>query len=86
MGMLPGGLNQMMLMADEDPRADANVVVMQQTIRLFGVVISVPFLVIHLLGASVVPQGLLVPVGDNTGLTWLLMIPVAGIGSVVAKS
>ncbi len=81
MGMLPGGLNQMMLMADEDPRADANVVVMQQTIRLFGVVISVPFLVIHLLGASVVPQGLLVPVGDNTGLTWLLMIPVAGIGS-----
>ncbi len=85
MGMLPGGLNQMMLMADEDPRADANVVVMQQTIRLFGVVISVPFLVIHLLGASVVPQGLLAPVGDNTGLTWLLMIPVAGIGSVVAK-
>ena len=85
MGMLPGGLNQMMLMADEDPRADANVVVMQQTIRLFGVVISVPFLVIHLLGASVVPQGLLAPVGDNTGLTWLLMVPVAGIGSVVAK-
>jgi membrane AbrB-like protein len=83
--MMPGGLNQMMLMADEDPRADANVVVMQQTIRLFGVVISVPFLVIHLLGASVVPQGLLAPVGDNTGLTWLLMIPVAGIGSVVAK-
>ena len=81
MGMLPGGLNQMMLMADEDPRADANVVVMQQTIRLFGVVISVPFLVIHLLGASVVPQGLLVPVGDNTGLTWLLMIPVAGIAT-----
>ncbi len=71
MGMLPGGLNQMMLMADEDPRA--------------GVVISVPFLVIHLLGASVVPQGLLAPVGDNMGLTWLLMIPVAGIGSVVAK-
>ena len=72
MGMLPGGLNQMMLMADEDPRADANVVVMQQTIRLFGVVISVPFLVIHLLGASVVPQGLLAPVGDNMGLTWLV--------------
>ena len=85
MGMLPGGLNQMMLLADEDPRVDANVVVMQQTIRLFGVVISVPFLVIHLLGATVVSQGLLVPVGDNTGLTWLLLIPVAGIGSVAAK-
>ena len=85
MGMLPGGLNQMMLMADEDPRVDANVVVMQQTIRLFGVVISVPFLVIHLLGATVVSQGLLAPVGDNTGLTWLLLVPVAGIGSVAAK-
>ena len=54
MGMLPGGLNQMMLMAEEDPRVDANVVVMEQTTRLFGVVISVPFLVIHFLGASVV--------------------------------
>ena len=85
MGMLPGGLNQMMLLADEDPRVDANVVVMQQTIRLFGVVISVPFLVIHLLGATVVPQGLLAPVGDNTGLTWLVLIPVAGFGFAAAK-
>ena len=85
MGMLPGGLNQMMLLADEDPRVDANVVVMQQTIRLFGVVISVPFLVIHLLGATVVPQGLLAPVGPNTGITWLILIPVAGFGFVAAK-
>ncbi len=67
MGMLPGGLNQMMLMAAEDPRVDANVVVMQQTIRLFGVVITVPFLVIHLLGATVSSQGLLTH-ANNTGL------------------
>ena len=46
MGMLPGGLNQMMLMAEEDPRVDANVVVMEQTTRLFGVVISVPSLAV----------------------------------------
>lgn len=85
MGMLPGGLNQMMLMADEDPRVDANVVVMQQTIRLFGVIITVPFLVIHLLGASVTPQGLLAPIGDNSGLSWLLLVPVAGVGFVIAK-
>ena len=64
MGMLPGGLNQMMLLADEDPRVDANVV---------------------LLGATVVPQGLLAPVGDNTGLTWLVLIPVAGFGFAAAK-
>ena len=60
MGMLPGGLNQMMLMAAEDPRVDANVVVMQQTIRLFGVVITVPFLVIHLAKKIKMPTSALI--------------------------
>ena len=83
MGMMPGGLNQMMLMADEDPRADANVVVMQQTIRLFGVLITVPFLVVHVLGATVTSSTLL-SVSDNPGLTWMLLFPVAGLGAVIA--
>lgn len=85
MGMLPGGLNQMMLMADEDSRVDANVVVVQQTIRLFGVVITVPFLVIHLLGATVSARGLLTNPGTNTGLPWLLLFPIAGAGLYLAK-
>lgn len=85
MGMLPGGLNQMMLMADEDPRVDANVVVVQQTIRLFGVIITVPFLVVHLLGASVFSQGLLTHPGGNAGLSWLLLFPIAGTGLFLAK-
>ena len=85
MGMLPGGLNQMMLMADEDPRVDANVVVVQQTIRLFGVVITVPFLVIHLLGATVASRGLLSHPGGNEGLPWLLLFPIAGAGLYLAK-
>lgn len=85
MGMLPGGLNQMMLMADEDPRVDANVVVVQQTIRLFGVVITVPFLVIHLLGATVTARGLLSHPGGNDGLPWLLLFPIAGAGLYLAK-
>ena len=85
MGMLPGGLNQMMLMADEDPRVDANVVVVQQTIRLFGVVITVPFLVIHLLGAAVASRGLLSHPGGNTGMSWLLLFPIAGAGLLLAK-
>ena len=84
MGMLPGGLNQMMLMAAEDPRGDANVVVMQQTIRLFGVVITVPFLVIHLLGATVSSQGLLTH-ANNTGLSWLCLFPIAWLGAFLAK-
>ena len=83
MGMMPGGLNQMMLMADEDSRADANVVVMQQTIRLFGVLITVPFLVVHVLGATVT-SGTLLSVPDNPGLTWMLLFPVAGLGAVIA--
>lgn len=85
MGMLPGGLNQMMLMADEDPRVDANVVVVQQTIRLFGVIITVPFLVIHLLGATVTARGLLSNPGVNTGLSWLFLFPIAGAGLYLAK-
>lgn len=85
MGILPGGLNQMMLMAEEDPRVDANVVVMEQTIRLFGVIISVPFLAVHMLGASVVAPSFLSPPGENTGLTWLLLFPVAGLGGWLAR-
>jgi len=85
MGMLPGGLNQMMLLADEDPRVDANVVVMQQTIRLFGVVLTVPFLVVHLLGASVSVQGLFSYSTGNEGFTWLVLFPVAGAGAFLAK-
>ncbi len=85
MGMLPGGLNQMMLMADEDERVDANVVVMQQTIRLLGVVVTVPFLVIHLLGASVAPRDLFVHTGVNAGLPWPGMLLIAGFGAYVAK-
>lgn len=84
MGMLPGGLNQMMLMAEEDPRVDANVVVMEQTTRLFGVVISVPFLVIHFLGASVVSPDFLGSAAGEPGLTWLYLFPVAGAGGWLA--
>ncbi len=84
LGMMPGGLNQMMLMADEDPRVNANIVVMQQTIRLFGVIIAVPFLVVHLLGATVSATSLLSGPGNDSGLTWLLLFPVAGTGALLA--
>lgn len=85
MGILPGGLTQMMLMSEEDTRADANVVMVAQTLRMFGVVMFVPFLVVHLLGAEIVPQDNLLSTGTTPGLSWLWLFPVAGIGAFVAK-
>lgn len=85
LGMMPGGLNQMMLMADEDQRVDANVVIMQQIIRLFGVLVTIPFLAVHLLGASVAEQSLFVNAATGESVSWLILIPVAGIGAFLAK-
>ena len=85
MGMMPGGLNQMMLMADEDPRVDANVVIMQQTIRLFSVLITIPFLAVHLLGAMVSSQTLFSISQINQEISWYLVIPIAAAGAILAK-
>ncbi|MBM7648923.1 membrane AbrB-like protein [Bacillus ectoiniformans] len=43
LGSLPGGLSQMVLMSEEDQRADASVVTLMQTLRVFFVVTIVPF-------------------------------------------
>ena len=84
MGILPGGLTQMMLMSEEDTRSDANVVVVAQTLRMFGVVMFVPFLVVHLLGAEVLPAEEVAQGAMSGGLSWLWLIPVCGLGSWVA--
>ena len=68
MGIMPGGLTQMMLMSEDDPRADANVVVVMQTLRLVGVIVAVPVLVIHGLGAQVMQNN----------------VPVSFLGAFVA--
>ncbi len=83
MGILPGGLMQMMVMSEEDARADANVVMVSQTLRLLGVVLFVPFLVVHLLGASVLPPAA-TQAAQAGGLGWWWLAPVCGVSVLVA--
>lgn len=49
MGCAPGGMSLMTLMAEEDPRSDMNFVGVAQTLKFTCVVVSVPFLAMHML-------------------------------------
>lgn len=82
-GMLPGGMTLSMLLAEEDNRVNPNIVVVMQVLRLLGVVISVPFMAIYLLGAQVQNAGINLP--DRGGMIWLIMIPLAELGYRLAK-
>lgn len=82
MGIMPGGLTQMMLMSEEDARADANVVIVMQTLRMLGVIVLVPFLVIHGLGAQVT-QGS-AAAAATTGFHWLILVPLSFLGAFAA--
>lgn len=46
-GNMPGGMMQMILIAEEIPGTDHNIVIVMQNIRLLMSIIFVPFLVIH---------------------------------------
>lgn len=83
MGITPGGLTQMMLMSEDDPRVDANIVVVMQTVRMFAVVFSVPFLVVHFLGAEVMSTEQAAATGAM-GLHWLILFPLAFAGAFLA--
>ncbi len=83
MGMLPGGMTLTMLMAEEDEDVNPNVVMVMQIIRLLGVVITVPFLVIWLLDAQVTGSSIALP--NRGGVHWLVFIPLAILGSFIAK-
>ncbi len=82
MGMLPGGLTLTMLMIEDDKDANPNVVMVMQILRLLGVVISVPFLVIWLLDARVVSNSITMP--NHGGIHWAVFIPLAILGSFLA--
>lgn len=81
-GMLPGGMTMSLLMAEEDKTINPNVVVVMQVIRLFGVIISVPFLTVLLLNAKVInsPLGMVA----HTGYHWAIFIPLTILGSFIA--
>lgn len=87
MGMLPGGLTVMMIMSEEDDRCDANVVMVMQTLRMFSVVISVPFLAVYGLGAKVMPDEEMAKVMASTdGYHWIIFFPLGMLGYYIAKS
>ncbi|MBR1806781.1 MAG: AbrB family transcriptional regulator, partial [Selenomonadaceae bacterium] len=81
MGCAPGGMSLMTLMAEEDPRSDMNFVVVAQTLRFTCVVVSVPFLAMHMLdenaAAVALEQGDLLP--------WLTLVPLVLLGRFVGK-
>ena len=81
-GMLPGGMTMSLLMAEEDKTINPNVVVVMQVIRLFGVIISVPFLTVLLLDAKVInsPLGMVA----HAGYHWSIFIPLTILGSFIA--
>ncbi len=82
-GMLPGGMTMSLLMAEEDKRVNPNVVMVMQVVRLFGVIVSVPFLTIWLLDARVIGSSVAMP--NHGGYHWLIFIPLAFLGTFVAK-
>jgi len=54
---VPGGLSMAVSLAQEMPSANLSVVVFSQTVRVFAVIYTVPFLTVHLLGARPLPAG-----------------------------
>lgn len=83
LGMVPGGFMLAMLLAEEDHRLNPNVVMVMQLIRVIGVIVSVPFLVIYLLDAQVIGSSLVMP--SHGGLHWLSFIPLAALGTFAGK-
>ncbi|OLN23499.1 hypothetical protein BTO30_05945 [Domibacillus antri] len=87
LGSLPGGLSQMVLIADEHPNVDASVVTVMQTLRLFMVVTTVPFLVsaIHRdHAASVIPANAL-PAHHLSFGEWIFIAGIVAAGIFLFK-
>ncbi len=83
LGMFPGGLTLSMLMVEEDKSLDPNIVTVMQVIRLFGVVLSVPFMVIYLLDAKVTGSTVAMP--NMGGYHWLIFLPLSLLGAFLAR-
>lgn len=83
MGMLPGGMTLTMLLCEEDKKVNPNVVMVMQIIRLLGVVVAVPFLVIWLLDAQVTGSSVALP--NHGGVHWFVFVPLSILGFFIAK-
>ena len=81
MGCAPGGMSLMTLMAEEDSRSDMNFVVVAQTLRFTCVVVSVPFLAMHMIDENATAVAL----EHGELLPWLTMVPLVFIGRFFGK-
>lgn len=84
LGILPGGLTMSMLMAEEDDSYNPNIIMVMQVIRLFGVLFTVPILVIMLFDAHAQEAGMLAAgVGH---IPWYALLVLSPVGYYVAKA
>ena len=92
-GSVPGGLTQMVAIADEIPEVDITVVTFMQTVRLMGVIFIVPFLAVHGIGGGVVDPHAVSPatspfalnLPDVPAYAWLVYIAAAIGGAFLAQ-
>lgn len=82
MGIMPGGFTQMAVMCDEDGRADKNIVVLMQSLRLMSVIAAVPFLAVHVLAGR--PVGSEFSLTVDNGIPYWYVLPLAAVGGYVA--
>lgn len=82
MGMMPGGITLMMLLTEQYKRANPNAVMVMQILRLFGVIVTVPFLVIYCLDAKIIGSSVAMP--NLGGMHWLVFVPLTILGGYIA--
>ncbi len=85
LGCVPGGLSQMVILADEIPDADLTAVTIMQTLRMLSVVFTIPFLATHVLPAGGAAAGSAVPVTASYE-TALLFATVAIVGAIIGRA
>ena len=84
LGCVPGGLSQMVILADEIPDADLTAVTIMQTLRMLSVVFTIPFLAIHVL-----PEGDAASAAASVSgcdmTTFFTFAAIAVIGAFIGK-
>ena len=83
LGILPGGLTMSMLLAEEDESYNPNIIMVMQVIRLFGVILTVPILVIMLFDAKAQEAGMMAAGAGS--IPWLALFVLSPIGWFCAK-
>ena len=84
LGSVPGGLSQMVLLSQENPRANTTIVTFMQSARLLASLFVVPFLALHGLSDTVVVN-LQVAAGSSVGLdVWFITLTAVAAGTAIA--